>query len=51
MNFIYFEQASKLDPLDIPIVIETLLLIISGTIDPYRFLLTVRYHELFDKEK
>ena len=48
MNFIYFEQASKINSFGAFVVIKTLFLRFSVTVKPHRSLLTVRYHELLD---
>jgi hypothetical protein len=48
MKLIYLKSALKSDSFDASICIKMPLSRVSVTIEPGRFLLTVRYHELFD---
>ena len=49
MKVIYLKSALKSDSFDISIGINNPFSRVSVTIEPGRSLLTVRYHELFDK--
>jgi hypothetical protein len=51
MKLIYLKSALKSDSFDVSIGIKIPFSRVSVTIEPGRSLLTVRYHELFDKLK
>ena len=49
MKLIYLKSALKSDSFDVSIGIKIPFFRVSVTIEPGRSLLTVRYHELFDR--
>jgi hypothetical protein len=49
MKYIYLKSELKFDSFDVSIGIRILFFRVSVTIEPGRSLLTVRYHELFEK--